>query len=141
MALDLAEALAYLHGSLQVRHTDLKASNVLLSKGWRACVSDLGMAQMVGQEPRSAAGFTATHAAPEQLLAQRCTLAADIYSLGLVLAELTTGQVVKRRGEWQLPRPPEECPAAVAELIRHCTQPEPTARPSAAEVLQILSEA
>lgn len=45
-----------------MRHTDLKASNVLLSKGWRACVSDLGMAQMVGQEPRSAAGFTATHA-------------------------------------------------------------------------------
>ena len=84
---------------------------------------------------------TPPFAAPEQLLAQRCTLAADIYSLGLVLAELTTGQVVKRRGEWQLPRPPEECPAAVAELIRHCTQPEPTARPSAAEVLQILSEA
>lgn len=45
-----------------MRHTDLKASNVLLFEGWRACVSDLGMAQMVGQEARSAAGFTATHA-------------------------------------------------------------------------------
>ncbi|KAL4423507.1 hypothetical protein ABPG77_003640 [Micractinium sp. CCAP 211/92] len=141
VALDVAEALAYLHGALQMRHTDLKASNVLLSEGWRACVSDLGMAQMVGQEARSAAGFTATHAAPEQLLAQRCSLAADVYSLGLVLAELTTGQVVKRRGEWQPPRPPDECPAAVAELIQRCTQPEPAARPSAAEVLRVLSEA
>ncbi|KAL4437186.1 hypothetical protein ABPG75_004325 [Micractinium tetrahymenae] len=140
VALDIAEALAYLHGSLQVRHTDLKASNVLLSEGWRACVSDLGMAQMVGQGPRSAAGFTATHAAPEQLLAQRCSLAADVYSLGLVLAELTTGQVVKRRGEWRLPRAPEECPPAVAELIRRCTLPEPAARPTAAEVLHALLE-
>lgn len=80
-------------------------------------------------------------AAPEQLLAQRCSLAADVYSLGLVLAELTTGQVLKRRGEWRLPRSPEECPAVVAHIIQQCTLLEPEARPSAAEVRRALLEA
>lgn len=51
-------------------------------------------------------------AAPEQLLGHRCTLAADVYSFGLVLVELTTHTVMRRRGQWRLPRAPEECPQA-----------------------------
>ena len=50
------------------------------------------------------------HAAPEQLMGQRCTLAADMYSFGILLIELTTQQVVSRRGHWRLPHVPKECP-------------------------------
>ena len=51
-------------------------------------------------------------AAPEQLLGQRCTLAADLYSFGLLLIELTTQQLVTGRGKWRWPLVPQECPQA-----------------------------
>lgn len=65
----------------------LKASNVLLSADLRACIGDLGVAQVLGSCCRSAAGFTHVYAAPEQLLGQHCTLAADVYSLGVLIIE------------------------------------------------------
>ena len=49
-------------------------------------------------------------AAPELLLGQRCTLAADVYSLGLLLVQLTTGHIIRRRGDWRSPAVPDECP-------------------------------
>ena len=49
-------------------------------------------------------------AAPEQLLGQRCTLAADVYSFGILLIELLTQTHWDVRGQWRLPRAPEECP-------------------------------
>ena len=58
-------------------------------------------------------------AAPEQLMGMRCTLAADVYSFGLVLVELTTQRNLYRRGEWQLPRAPEDCPQVPA-ASRNC---------------------
>lgn len=32
------------------------------------------------------------------------------HSLGLLLAELTTRQLIAKRGQWELPRVPEDCP-------------------------------
>ena len=49
-------------------------------------------------------------AAPEQLMGQRCSLAADLYSFGIQLIELITQEQSGGRGEWRLPRAPEECP-------------------------------
>ena len=49
-------------------------------------------------------------AAPEQLMGQRCSLAADLYSFGILLIELITQEQSGGRGEWRLPRAPEECP-------------------------------
>lgn len=50
-------------------------------------------------------------AAPEQLLGQRCTLAADMYSFGILMTELLTQRHWELRGQWRLPHAPEECPA------------------------------
>ena len=58
------------------------------------------------------------YAAPEQLLGRRCTLAADVYSLGLLLVELTTGQVIARRGAWHLPHAPDDCPQARRQRVQ-----------------------
>lgn len=84
-------------------------SNVLLTEDLRACISDMGMARAVGSCARTVPGFTFTHAAPEQLLGQRWTQAADIYGLGVILIELTTQAAVKTRGQWRLPGVPNEC--------------------------------
>ena len=33
-----------------------------------------------------------------------------MYSLGLLLVQLTTGHVIRRRGDWHMPAVPEDCP-------------------------------
>ena len=98
-----------------------RRSNVLISADWRASVSDLGMAQVLAGSARTAVGFSRVYAAPEQLLGQRCTLAADMYSFGVLLAFLTTARHGDRRGEWRMPEAPEDCPEARA-LGVECAQ-------------------
>ena len=56
-------------------------------------------------------------AAPEQLLGEPCTPAVDMYSFGILLIELTTRQVVVRRGEWRLPAAPQECPQVCTRAL------------------------
>jgi len=85
-------------------------SNVLLSEDFRACLADLGMAQTLGTGSHVATGFSRLYAAPEQLMEQPCSLAADMYSFGLLLTTLLTQQLVEVRGGWRLPRAPQECP-------------------------------
>ena len=74
-------------------------------------------------------------------MGQRVTLAADIYALGVLLAELLTRTLVTRRGMCRLPRAPDECPADVAALIQDCLAGDPAERPCAAEVLARLRAA
>ncbi|EFN58982.1 hypothetical protein CHLNCDRAFT_137604 [Chlorella variabilis] len=138
VALDVAEGLHHLHTTQRVMHGGIEAGNVLLDSDLRACLGDMSMARMVGSKARSAAGFCCTHAAPEQLMGYRCTLAADMYGFGILLVELTTQCVVDRRGEWRLPRVPDECPQAVLALIEDCVVADPLRRCTAAEALRRL---
>jgi hypothetical protein len=75
--------------------------------------------------PCPAAAPAAAAAAPEQLLGQRCTLAADMYCFGMLLIELTTQQLVTRRGKWRWPRVPQECPQACAGRLLCALPPIP----------------
>ncbi|KAL4431227.1 hypothetical protein ABPG75_006483 [Micractinium tetrahymenae] len=136
VALDVAEALAFLH-SRGVLHGDLKPANVLLSQDHRGFIADLGMARVLGSSSR-AAGCTRLYAAPEQLLGSPCTLAADVYAFGVLLNVLASRRLLSNRGEWALPRAPCDCPAEVVSLIEQCIVPDPALRPSAAEVLHRL---
>lgn len=89
-----------------------KRRNVLLSGDCRAFLGDLGLGLEVAGAARTAVGGSTLHAAPELLLGQRVTLAADLYSLGILLIALLTQEPVTRRGGWRLPRSPQECPQA-----------------------------
>ena len=71
---------------------------------WHAAVLSGRARQLVSPSRRRRA------AAPEQLLGERCGLAADMYQLGVLLVELTTQRMVRRRGEWSLPRAGLDCP-------------------------------
>jgi serine/threonine protein kinase len=93
-------AVAYLHEE-HVIHRDLKPSNVLILEDGRLCLSDFGLAKHLGSSEGSAARGPATssgavlgtrcYMAPEQEKGQDVAEPADVYALGILLAELAVG--------------------------------------------------
>ncbi len=60
-----------------------------------------------------------TRCAPEVILNMKCSSSADMYSYGVLLWEICTGET-PIRGRMRAPRIPEECPQEVADLIGGC---------------------
>ena len=91
----IAEALDYAHKK-DVIHRDIKPSNILLSSSGEAFLADFGIARMVSTTQFTSTGAllgTPTYMSPEQCKGQGLTSVSDIYSLGVILYELLTGQV------------------------------------------------
>lgn len=149
----LASALAESHAA-GILHRDLKPGNVMIGTDGRVRVLDFGMALAVtdgsvndlgsgtsSPEPWLFGG-TPAYMAPELWMAQMPTEATDVWALGVVLAELTTGRHPIRQSEEPLAdrveklRPHDiqfdvQVPESVAKLIRDCLSPDPLKRPSA----------
>jgi hypothetical protein len=95
IARDVACGLEYLH-SLKpiVVHRDLKSKNVLIDDNYEAKLSDFGVSRLRrGQETMTAGVGTAYWTAPEVLAGHKYSEKADVYSLGVVLTELDTGEL------------------------------------------------
>ncbi|MEQ1859666.1 MAG: bifunctional serine/threonine-protein kinase/formylglycine-generating enzyme family protein [Chthoniobacteraceae bacterium] len=95
----VCDALEFAH-SQGVVHRDIKPGNVLLDATGRVKVTDFGIAQLAGDEPRTALTATGVmlgtpeYVAPEQMLpAATVDHRADIFSVGVMLYELLTGQL------------------------------------------------
>ncbi|HUY87897.1 MAG TPA: serine/threonine-protein kinase [Pirellulales bacterium] len=92
----LADALAHAHGK-GVVHRDVKPSNVLFDADCQPLLADFGLAKRDGFDPTltltGAALGTPAFMAPEQLKGQIVDARSDIYSLGVVLYEMLTGQL------------------------------------------------
>jgi tetratricopeptide (TPR) repeat protein len=97
VALHLARGLEYLHGK-QVRHGDLKPSNILLRWDGRPVILDFNLSESTIDSPRF--GGTVPYMAPELIQAtltrgKDCTKVdgkADVFSLGVICFELMTGE-------------------------------------------------
>jgi formylglycine-generating enzyme required for sulfatase activity len=148
---DVVEAVAHLHG-LGIVHRDLKPSNVLVMAGGELKLSDFGLAKSLdsSQTCLTSAGAvlgTPDYMAPEQRWGRDADERADVYALGVLVAELATGRH---------PRPqPDvgqgstlnrfEALDALPDLLRRfvlrCTDVDPSKRPkNAGEVLERFSE-
>ncbi|MFN8532124.1 MAG: serine/threonine-protein kinase [Dehalococcoidia bacterium] len=92
----VAEALDYAHKQ-GVVHRDIKPANILLGEGDWALLSDFGIARMLeGRMRLTQPGVglgTPEYMSPEQGLSDDIDGRSDIYSLGIVLYELITGEV------------------------------------------------
>lgn len=102
IAIDVASALEYLHhhGSASIAHCDLKPSNVLLDDDMNARVADFGLARflngnkcMPNQDPTLTVAVKGSlgYIAPEYGMSDQVSTQGDVYSYGVLLLELLTG--------------------------------------------------
>ncbi|WOL00475.1 hypothetical protein Cni_G09188 [Canna indica] len=97
IALDVAQALSYLHYSCVPRivHRDIKPSNILLDDKLNAYLSDFGLARLLEVSQTHATtdvAGTFGYVAPEYATTCRVSDKADVYSFGVVLLELMSGK-------------------------------------------------
>ena len=106
-AIEIARALGAAHERLIV-HRDVKPQNVLIGVEGGAKITDFGIARTLTEEGLTMDGRvlgTTDYVSPEQALGQPVTGQSDLYSLGVVLYEMLTGEVpftrrlARRRGD------------------------------------------
>lgn len=146
---EIASGLDAIHEQ-GIIHRDLKPSNLMLDARGRIRIADFGIAEIVENIDSLEIGLgTPAYMAPEQIDGEKATARSDLYSLGLVLYELVTGEpgfvaqslgeLFTRRREELVPVPVEERVADVdpllARVIRRCLAPDPGDRPSSAQAV------
>jgi tRNA A-37 threonylcarbamoyl transferase component Bud32 len=129
VALQIAEALQVAH-ERGVIHRDIKPQNVLLTERGAAKVTDFGIARAASAATRvTRTGVvlgTAGYMSPEQAKGEPVGPASDLYSLGVVLHEMLTGNL------------PYEAESPLAQAIKHISEPPPSPREVNPEVPEAL---
>ena len=137
----VADALHAIH-TQGVIHFDLKPENVILRPSGEAALIDFGMARharfpdLLAEERRFASG-SAPYISPEQVLGNRNDARSDLYSLGVMLYEMSTGALPfgaprslagLRDRIWLDPPPPRmlvtDIPPWLQEIILRCLEPD-----------------
>lgn len=156
MAKDAALGLNWLHGICRIIHRDLKPANLLVDSNMTVKVTDFGFAETVKADrylldKRGPKG-TALYMAPEVMRQEKFNEKADVYSYGLILWELLTGEELFPQYEdldpfyqaicfdHERPVPPPDTPRSLDQLMRKCWDPDPIARPSFEEIISSLDE-
>ena len=92
----LLNAVAFAHTN-NIVHRDLKPDNILLeqqNQKTRLILTDFGIARMAGTNTEAGAIMgTPAYMSPEQAQGERGDTRSDVYSLGIILYEMATGQV------------------------------------------------
>ena len=120
--LKILDAVQTAHGQLVV-HRDIKPSNVLVDRHGEPKLLDFGIAKLVGDSApsttRTGLGpLTPEYASPEQVRGEPLGTASDIYSLGVLLFELVTGERPYRITDTR--------PSAIERVVCETAPPRPS---------------
>ncbi|XP_058015899.1 mitogen-activated protein kinase kinase kinase 11 [Ahaetulla prasina] len=159
-AVQIAQGMEYLHcgAIVPVIHRDLKSNNILLSEyvddgevsGKTLKITDFGLAREWHKTTKMSAAGTYAWMAPEVIKNSTFSRGSDVWSYGVLLWELLTGEVPYRGidglavaygvavNKLTLPIP-STCPEPFARLMTECWQQDPHARPSFASILDQLT--
>ena len=151
LALQIAEGLQAAH-SKGIVHRDIKPDNLLLTRDGQIKIMDFGVAKLgsgMGMTRTGTTVGTLAYMSPEQLVADDVDSRSDLWSFGVVLYEMLTGELPFRRGSeaaviYEIlnrdPTPLEvhrpDAPPTLRAVISQLLQKDPASRPaSAAEVI------
>jgi len=152
IGLEVLGALEAAHAA-GILHRDVKPANILLGRHGRVVLTDFGIAQIEGETNLTdTSGFVGSpeYVAPERVLGRRPGPESDLWSLGVVLYEMTEGVSPFRRTNTPstlqsvlhaTPAAPASSNGPLADAINGLLDKDPARRPNAAEVRRLLEEA
>ncbi len=146
----VADGLAYTH-SRGVIHRDLKPANILVDRDGTPRISDFGIAKPIQESVNltqtSSIVGTMNYISPEILRNDQIDPRSDLYSFGVILYELLTGELPFQSDSMihlammHLTHPPprladrvKDCPAPLDDLLRKLLAKDPWERPATAEL-------
>jgi LIM domain kinase 1 len=152
-ATDIARALAYLHARKCI-HRDLKGENLLVTANGRLKITDFGFARIAARNKEESRRLTFcgtdAYMSPEILLGHEFDLPTDIFSLGVILAEIAARHLADNshfaRSAPSFTIDAEEvrslantgCPPEFAQLAIECIAGDPDMRPTTRAILDRL---
>jgi hypothetical protein len=136
----VCDALAAVHGA-GLLHRDIKARNVMRDASGRVVLMDFGAGADRRQQPHGEMAGTPLYMAPEMLKGAGASIASDIYSVGVLLFHLATGEYpVSGANIYELEAAHEsgararlaerrpELPASFVAAVERALSPDPSAR-------------
>ncbi len=145
VGIEVCRGLAYVHRRGFV-HRDVSPRNVLLSIDGEVKLSDFGVALAAASDAAPGLRGTLAYMAPEQARAERADGRADLFALGMVLAEALLGRRVRASGDEQAALAAARAGAPVAvegplgEVIKRSTETDPAQRWADAEAMLVALE-